>query len=556
MPKLRDSSKALLYQLWESLSIERHEIDSFTTYENGLVLGTGNANSIRELIEVIKRKSRDSHLTVLGGHHLIDELSEKNVDSLQLIEYPEPGLLKWISNPSWWKEVFEKKFDSIFFHINQKSLLAVENILEILLFTETKATIHFIDNEGILYLLSQSECSTALNSISEIDEWTEREFPPSRTSTQSTERPRLLFDCRVLGEKAQTGINRYANELLKTMPSLLADTDIRAIGCREASVPEGVTKIPLSLPLNDHWRAGNLLGLSSFLERSDVIFSPYYPIPAKRNAGGVLTIHDLIPLVHPEWFANPATIEFFRSTLRKSAQVADKVIADSHSTKKDILNYYEIEESKVEVVHLAPNPIFSRPSDLNKTRASSEFMNGRPYFLSVSTLEPRKNLVRTIKAYELYRDREKSIEPALILVGKKGWKNRKLNEVYKQSKYRESIIITGFLDDEILAETYRGAIAFLYPSLYEGFGLPVLEAMASGTPVVTSNSSSLVEIAQDCALCCNPQCVDEIAHSMAKISSNPSLREELISLGLRKAASYTWEKTAKETIKVILSCLT
>jgi glycosyltransferase involved in cell wall biosynthesis len=554
-PQDTDYSKALLYRLWDSLSIEGHETDSFGEYDNGLVLGTGSANSIRELIDALRQTSQDSRLAVLASEHLIDELSEKKFDSLDLIKYPEDGLLKWTSNPSWWQEVFEKKFDSVFFHINQKSLLAVENILEILLFAETDSTIRFIDHDERIYLLSPGECSAALNSISKIDEWTERKFPPSHTTTQSMERPCLLFDCRVFGEKAQTGINRYANELLKTMPSLLEGTDIRAIGCREASVPDGVTKIPLSLPLNDHRRAGNLLGLSSFLEGSDVIFSPYYPIPEKRNAGGVLTIHDLIPLVHPEWFANPATIEFFRTTLRESARAADKVIADSHSTKKDVIHYYEIEESKVEVVPLAPNSIFTQTPDSEKTQASSDLTNGRPYFLSVSTLEPRKNLVRTIKAYELYMEREKSIKPALLLVGKKGWKNRALNEAYERSKYKESIFITGFLDDDSLVEAYRGAIAFLYPSLYEGFGLPVLVAMACGTPVITSNTSSLSEIAKDCALCCNPKSVDEIAHLMSEISSDPSRRKELIALGLRNSATYTWEKTAKETIHVISSCL-
>ena len=547
--------KYLFYGACQSLSIDRYEIDTIEHFDNGIILGSGSAKSICELIEVLRKTSQDSRLAVLASEHLIDELSEKKFDSLDLIKYPEDGLLKWTSNPSWWQEVFEEKFDSVFFHINQKSLLAVENILEILVFAETEAKIRFIDHDGIVYLLSPSECSAALNSILEIDEWTGKKFPPSHTTTQSTERPCLLFDCRVLGEKAQTGINRYANELLKTMPSLLADTDIRAIGCREASVPDGVTKIPLSLPLNDHWRAGNLLGLSSFLEASDVIFSPYYPIPEKRNAGGVLTIHDLIPLVHPEWFANPATIEFFRTTLRESARAADKVIVDSHSTKKDVIHYYEIKESKVEVVHLAPNPIFTPAPDSEKTQTSTNLTNGRPYFLSVSTLEPRKNLVRTIKAYELYMEREKSLNPALLLVGKKGWKNRALNEAYERSKYKESIFITGFLDDDSLVEAYRGAIAFLYPSLYEGFGLPVLEAMACGTPVITSNTSSLSEIAKDCALCCNPQSVDEIAHLMSEISSDPSRRKELIALGLRNSATYNWEKTTRETIHIISSCL-
>lgn len=552
-----DCEKALLYPLWDSLSIKGYETESLGEYDNGLVLGNGRASCIRELIESLSQTSQYSSLAVIASEHLIDEISQKNFDSLDLIKYPEDGLLKWTSNPSWWQEVFEKKFDSIFFLINQKSLLAVENILEILVFAETEATIRFIDHDGIVYLLSQSECSAALNSILEIDEWTGKEFPPIHTKTQPTERQHLLFDCRVLGEKAQTGINRYANELLKTMPTLLADTEIRAIGCSEASVPEGVTKIPLSLPLNDPWRAGKLLGVSSALEQSDLIFSPYYPVPEKRNGKAVLTIHDLIPLVHPEWFANPATIRFFEKDLRESARCADKIIAVSYCTKKDIIKFYEIEDDKIEVIHLAPSSIFKEKTHTNYPVFGNcpNIPKDRPYFLSVATLEPRKNLVRTIKAFELFRDREEIIKPSLILVGQTGWKNEELLETFNNSKYKDSIIFTGYLKDEDLTALYQQALAFIYPSLYEGFGLPVLEAMACGVPVITSNNSSLAEIANDSALCCDPYSIDEIAQSMQKISESQALRNELAAAGIKKANEFSWEKTAKETAKVLLSCL-
>ena len=269
----------------------------------------------------------------------------------------------------------------------------------------------------------------------------------------------------------------------------------------------------------------------------------------------MLTIHALIPLVHPEWFSNPNTIVFFEEVLRESAQKADKVIADSHSTKDDILHFYEIDECKVEVVHLAPNPLFSKPPDVEGPSKILPFSTGRPYFLSVSTFEPRKNLVRTIKAYEVFRNQDKSIDPLLILVGKKGWKSEELNEALERSQYKESIVITGFVDDKTLISIYQNSLAFLYPSLYEGFGLPVLEAMACGTPVITSDCSSLIEIAKDCALCCNPYNVDEIAQAMNRVCSDQSCREQLIANGFRNADTYTWDKTTSKTIKVITSCL-
>jgi glycosyltransferase involved in cell wall biosynthesis len=130
-----------------------------------------------------------------------------------------------------------------------------------------------------------------------------------------------------------------------------------------------------------------------------------------------------------------------------------------------------------------------------------------------------------------------------------------LIETFNKSKYKDSIIFTGYLKDEDLIALYQQALAFIYPSLYEGFGLPVLEAMACGVPVITSNNSSLAEIANDSALCCDPYSIDEIAQSMQKISESQALRNELAAAGIKKANEFSWEKTAKETAKVLLSCL-
>ena len=551
----RKKDKALLYQLWDALSINQYGVPAAPPYSKALVFGTGNSKTIRDLLEVIDQRSRSPALTLVASPHLKNDFPDTEYPGLRILEYPEAGILDWNGNPIWWKQTFEENFDAFFFTINQNNLFAVQNILEILLHAQTKAAVSFTDKNNNCYRLPTEKIQATVEAIGQLNELTERYLQGVRTPKSAEERPRILLDCRILAEKAQTGIHRYANQLLYTMPERMPGIEVQMIGCSEIPPPTGVTRIPLDLPLNDHARAGSLLGLSSFLEGSDIIFSPYYPIPEKRNAAGVLTIHDLIPLVHPEWFSNPNTIVFFEEVLRESAQNADKVIADSHSTKNDILKFYEIEESKIEVVHLAPHPLFSSIPDPNSQSKIEPYCKGRPYFLSVSTLEPRKNLVRTLKAYEIFRNHNKTVDPALVLVGKQGWKCDEFHETLERSQYKESVVITGFVDDKTLVSIYQNSLAFLYPSLYEGFGLPVLEAMACGTPVITSDCSSLIGIAKDCALCCNPYSIDEIAQAMNRISSDQSCREQLIATGLRNASAYTWEKTTRETINVITSCL-
>ena len=550
------TTKTHFYDLFESLSVKNFQVTKFPEFQKGLILGTGNTNNVIFLTEVCSKSSNPS-LTVVGGDYLISELSRKQFDSIEFIKYSEKGLLLWQSNPTWWEELFKKNFDSIFFYINQKSLLGIQNILEILQFSKTKAEIYFIDQDKNLYQLSQEDCEQALNSMSKIDRLTEKEIT-SYTHIHEKRKARLLFDGRVLSENSHTGIHRYANELLKSLPSKMPDINIQVIGCQDTQIPEGVENIPLSLPLSDHERAEKIVGLSSTLEKSDLIYSPYYPVPSKREAKAILTIHDLIPLVHPEWFNNPSTIRFFEKNLRESAKYADKIIADSRCTKRDIVKFYDIEEEKVEVIHLAPCSIFKNTQDCN-----FPFINDvpkivsekRPYFLSVATLEPRKNLVRTIKAFELFRDSEKNLEPALLLVGKSGWKNEELLKTFNNSRYKDSIFFTGYLSDKDLISVYQQALAFTYPSLYEGFGLPVLEAMSSGVPVITSNNSSLAEIATDAALCCDPYSVEEIAVSMQRIAESQTLRQNLAALGIQRSNEFSWEKTAEETANVFLTCL-
>jgi len=547
--------KDLFYGACQSLSIEHYEIGTIEHFDNGLILGSGNNQCICELFKICKRVSPSSPLSLVASKHLINELSKKEFNFIQFIEYPRDGLLKWDLNPKWWKQILNQNFDTLFFHNSQETLLGAQNILEILHLSKTKARIHFIDQEGKVYGLSQSVCSASLHSISMIDQIADLE----RTSTSSfptvSGKRTVLFDSRILGEKNQTGIHRYARELINYLPIEIPEIQFQSIGSSTINLPENIIRIPVTLPVSDLTMANHLISLTSKFEEPDLIFSPYHPLPKSRFGTTVLTIHDLIPLKHPEWFSNQNTVNFFDQSLRESALHVDKIIADSNSTKQDIINIYGVDESKIEVIYLAAKSIFCTSDHNLHSEEHFHIANGRPYFLSVCTQEPRKNLVGVIKAYELLRRQNPAFDPALVLVGKKGWKNTELEKALNVSNFKDSIFITGYIEDNTLVNAYREAIAFIYPSFYEGFGLPILEAMACGTPVITSKNSSLQEIGRDSVLYCDPSSHEDISFSMCRIISDSVLRENLANRGLKRAGQFSWKKTAKKTAKVITSLL-
>jgi glycosyltransferase involved in cell wall biosynthesis len=311
-----------------------------------------------------------------------------------------------------------------------------------------------------------------------------------------------------------------------------------------------------NLPLSNNKMANRLLSLTGFINEFDLQFSPYYPIPERRQYKGVLTIHDMIPLRCPEWFSSDKVHHYFDKELRESANSCDHIIADSQSTKNDIIDFYNINPDKISVVYLAANQL--NVNDDNKSwldpginRNASYY----PYILSVCTIEPRKNLMRTIDAYELIRDRYPNCKINLILTGRFGWNYDDLLRRTQESLYCENIILTDYVPDQQLPTLYKNAECFVYPSLYEGFGLPVLEAMQMGVPVVTSNVSSLPEVGGDSVAYCDPYSVESIADSMAKVLFSSSLQQELRKKGQERSKLFSWENTARQTRDIFLKCL-
>ncbi|MEA3308121.1 MAG: glycosyltransferase family 1 protein [Chloroflexota bacterium] len=271
-----------------------------------------------------------------------------------------------------------------------------------------------------------------------------------------------------------------------------------------------------------------------------------------RGAPTVLTVHDLIFRHLPEhhkllnrWYLN--------ATLPLYCRRADHIIAVSEETRRDLLAAYNLPVEKITVIHEAADPRFRLPAPGAVVRARTSYGLPAEYLLYVGTIEPRKNLPRLLHAWEpLYQAGE---APPLVIVGRRGWLADDFYAALERSPCREAVQFTGYVRDEDLPALYAGATAFVFPSLYEGFGLPPLEAMACGTPVICSRTSSLPEVVGDAALTVEPTETDALRSALYRLVSQPELRAELRARGLKQAAQFSWERAAQETLAVYRNLL-
>jgi glycosyltransferase involved in cell wall biosynthesis len=226
------------------------------------------------------------------------------------------------------------------------------------------------------------------------------------------------------------------------------------------------------------------------------------------------------------------------------------IIADSQNTKNDCIKYLGIPEEKIKVIYLAPDSIYQPINNKQEIREQvcKKYNIEFPFILYTGTLEKRKNIPILIKAF--YKLKKMGISHKLLIVGKKGWKYDDIFKTIKTLNLQKDIMFTGYVPKEDLVKFYNLADLFVYPSLYEGFGLPPLEAMACGCPVITSNTSSLPEVVKDAGIMFNPYCVDELVKIMYEVLIDESLRIELSRKGLERAKLFNWRKTAEETWKV------
>lgn len=264
-----------------------------------------------------------------------------------------------------------------------------------------------------------------------------------------------------------------------------------------------------------------------------------------RGVPTILTVHDLIFHHLPEhhkllnrWYLNLAMPLYCRR--------ADHIIAVSEATRRDLLKLYRLPPEKITVIHEAADAHFCAQPPEVVADVRARYRLPERYLLYVGTIEPRKNLTRLLYVWEkLYAAHE---APPLVIVGKQGWLAGDFFVALENCAHPEHVLLTGYVDDEDLPAIYAGATAFVFPSLYEGFGIPPLEAMACGTPVACSNTSSLPEVVGEAALTFSPNNVNAMTEALRQILNDEALQSELRARGFQQAAKYSWAQTAQETL--------
>ena len=261
----------------------------------------------------------------------------------------------------------------------------------------------------------------------------------------------------------------------------------------------------------------------------------------------IITIHDLTLFITPKE-SKSGRPTFYKLFYPRTLRTADKIIADSNSTKRDLINYFNVPEEKIRVILLAADEKFKALNNEKINEVKQKYNLKYPFILYVGGLAFHKNIPTLIKAfYKIKKDEKKQ---KLVIAGGKGWKYKEIFETIDKLNLQNDVIFTGYVLDVDLPALYNAADLFVYPSLYEGFGLPPLESMACGTPVITSNTSSLPEVVGDAGIMIDPHDVDGLADAMHKVLSNEGLRDDMIKRGLERAKMFSWERCARETLEV------
>lgn len=327
--------------------------------------------------------------------------------------------------------------------------------------------------------------------------------------------------------KPRAGIRIYVEQLLA---ALRAHRDLRLLGYLPSGTPpEGVeTRVGRGLTRRIPLLWFQFEGMRAILaDEPDVFWTGLYTVPRSivSRVPVVVTVHDVMWKIMPETMRLRTRLASV-ARARFAIENADRIVAVSRATADDVLRHYRVDPAKVRVIHSGVNPAYRpvQPGD-----APRRYGLGDRYAIFVGTVEPRKNLERVLKTWNVPID--------LAIVGAKGWKTSRL--------YRSGAKFLGYVPDEDLCRLYSGAEFFVFPSLYEGFGLPVLEAMACGCPVLTSNVSSLPEVAGDAALLVDPRDDRAMGRAFERLSEDRALRDRLRAAGLERAGGFSWKRTAE-----------
>ncbi len=362
------------------------------------------------------------------------------------------------------------------------------------------------------------------------------------------------------GVKQKAGIGRYTREIISHLARIDKDNSYTLLVPADAPVPSGlpgnfrVSRLPLPERLATIlWHRLRVpLWVELFTGPLDLFHSPDFVLPPVRAARAILTVHDLSFLRLP-WCAEPSLQRYLSRAVRRSVGRADLILADSENTRRDVISLLGVEPERVEVLYAGVGERFRPASPAEKAAVRAKYRLPDRFILSVGTIEPRKNYSQLIRAYALLFEDLGEAAPHLVIAGQKGWLYEEVFSTLEETGLGERVLFAGYVADEDLPALYSAAEVLVFPSFYEGFGLPPLEAMACGTPVVASDAPCLPEVLGDAALFVSPRSPESIASAVRRLLRDEELRAMLREKGFRRAAEFTWDKAAARLKEIYAS---
>ena len=365
---------------------------------------------------------------------------------------------------------------------------------------------------------------------------------------------RIAIDARKLHD---FGIGTYIRNILMELSRLDRTTEYVVL-CRPDDVVAGdvlgqnFRMVPEAAPtysVSEQFR----VPLSLARERVRLVHEPHYVLPPLLRCRSVVTIHDCIHLMFPQYLPSKLAHVYAKGSMWAAARKANRILTVSEASKRDILRFFNVAPEKVVVIYNAIDERFLTPADAERMDlVKQRYQLDDPFVLYVGNIKPHKNIERLIDAFGRARSRGCEEGMKLVIIGDEISKYPGLRQTVHRHKLDKHVRFFGFQPTETLAAFYRLARAFVFPSLYEGFGLPPLEAMACGTPVVTSNVSSLPEIAGGAALLVDPYSVEDIAEGIRRAVSDDALRADLVTRGLDRARSFSWEQSVRRIHQIYM----
>tara|TARA_S200000501_G_scaffold348693_1_gene364109 strand:+ start:1887 stop:3002 length:1116 start_codon:yes stop_codon:yes gene_type:complete len=368
---------------------------------------------------------------------------------------------------------------------------------------------------------------------------------------------RVAVNTRLLIENELEGIGRFSYEILKKIceknPNIKFDFIFDRPFSKKFIFNENVTGHILS-PQTRHpflWYYWFEIKIPKLLKKinPDVFLSMDGFISSSIKNKQIAVIHDInfehypenLPFFHRKYY------QYF---FPKYAKKAKAIITVSNYSKQDIVKTYGVENNKVHVIYNGVSNTFTTINEREKIKIKDQYTSGQNFFIFIGSIHKRKNISNLLKAFNLYKLNFQS-QTKLLIVGKKRWWSKEMKEAFKNSNFKNDILFTGYLTETNLPKVLASSLGLCFPSLFEGFGLPIIEAMKCGVPVITSNTSSMPEICGDAGIKIDPYNIHEISNAMSKIESNQKFREQLIKLGLSRSEIFNWETASDQLLEIL-----